>query len=118
MTIDSSWLHAFKEEAPHAFTARQPFCPRAIFVDGQIKLMQGFQREPLTWDEFIYRQFTRHLEKCFVSCNVVILAFDNYEHVPRAKCMTQVANSRVGPNLTPAKTHSSETPPKTDSSEN
>ena len=36
MTIDSSWLHAFKEEAPHAFGARHPFAPRAIFVDGQI----------------------------------------------------------------------------------
>jgi hypothetical protein len=95
MTIDSSWLHAFKEEAPYAFTETHPFAPSAIFVDGQIKLMQGFQREPLTWDEFIYRQFTRHLEKCFESCNVVILAFDNYEHVPRAKCMTQVANTRV-----------------------
>jgi hypothetical protein len=89
MTIDSSWLHAFKEDSPHAFTQRHPFHPHAIFVDGQIKLMQGFQREPLTWDQFIHRQFTRHLQKWFETSDVVILAFDNYEHVPRAKCMTQ-----------------------------
>jgi hypothetical protein len=99
MTIDSSWLHAFKEEAPHAFTARQPFCPRAIFVDGQIKLMQGFQREPLTWDQFIHRQFARHLQRCFETCDTVILAFDNYAHVPRAKCMTQAKRRKHVPQI-------------------
>jgi hypothetical protein len=99
MTIDSSWLHAFKEEAPHAFTARQPFCPRAIFVDGQIKLMQGFQREPLTWDQFIHRQFERHLQRCFETCDTVILAFDNYAHVPRAKCMTQAKRRKHVPQI-------------------
>ena len=99
MTIDSSWLHAFKEEAPHAFGARHPFAPRAIFVDGQIKLMQGFQREPLTWDQFIHRQFSRHLQRCFDGCDVVILAFDNYEHVPKAKCMTQAKRRKHTPAL-------------------
>ena len=89
MTIDSTWLHAFKEEAPHAFTKRGSFQPRAIFIDGQIKLMQALQREPQTWDQFIHRQFTRHLQKWFETCDVVILAFDNYERVPKAKCMTQ-----------------------------
>lgn len=89
MTIDSSWLHAFKEDAPHVFTKRAPFHPRATFVDGQIKLMQAVQREPLTWDRFIFNQFTRHLKKWFETTDVVILAFDNYALVPRAKCMTQ-----------------------------
>ena len=37
MTIDSGWLHAFKEEVPEAFTARAPFRPRAVFVDGQVR---------------------------------------------------------------------------------
>jgi hypothetical protein len=41
MTIDTSWLASFKSEAPHAFTARIPFSPRAVFTDGQIRLMQG-----------------------------------------------------------------------------
>ena len=99
MTIDSTWLHAFKEEAPHAFTQRHPFHPQAIFVDGQIKLMQGFQREPLTWDQFIHRQFTRHLQKWYEACDVVILAFDNYEHVPRAKCMTQAKRRKNIPSI-------------------
>ena len=36
----------------------------------------------------------RHLEKCFDTSDVVVLAFDNYEHVPRAKCMTQSQRRR------------------------
>lgn len=90
MTIDSSWLSAFKEELPHAFTPKRGASVPAVFVDGQIKLMQAPQTTPQTWDEFIYRQFTRHLLDFFGQCSVVILAFDNYEFVPRAKSMTQV----------------------------
>jgi hypothetical protein len=99
MTIDSSWLHAFKEDHPHAFTKKNPFHPQATFVDGQIKLMQGFSREPLTWDQFIFKQFTRHLQKWFEVSDVVILAFDNYEHVPPAKCMTQAKRRRHIPEI-------------------
>lgn len=99
MTIDSSWLHAFKEDTPHAFTKRNPFHPQATFVDGQIKLMQGFSREPLTWDQFIFKQFTRHLQKWFEVSDVVILAFDNYEHVPPAKCMTQAKRRKNIPEI-------------------
>jgi hypothetical protein len=99
MTIDSTWLCAFKEEMPHAFTQRNPFQSTAVFVDGQIKLMQGPPPEPQTWDDFIYRQFARHLARFFESCDVVILAFDNYEHVPRAKCMTQAKRRRNIPVL-------------------
>jgi hypothetical protein len=89
MTIDSTWLHAFKEDSPHAFTPSAPFRPYATFVDGQIKLMQAVRREPLTWDQFIFNQFTRHLKKWFEVTDVVVLAFDNYDLVPRAKSMTQ-----------------------------
>jgi hypothetical protein len=89
MTIDSTWLHAFKEDSPHAFTPSAPFRPYATFVDGQIKLMQAVRREPLTWDQFIFNQFTRHLKKWFEVSDVVVLAFDNYDLVPRAKSMTQ-----------------------------
>ena len=95
MTIDSTWLCAFKEDHPHAFTPKSPFRPSAVFVDGQIKLMQAHQGEPQTWDAFIHRQFARHLCRFYESCDTVILAFDNYEHVPRAKCMTQVAPSSL-----------------------
>jgi hypothetical protein len=99
MTIDSSWLTSFKEDLPHAFTRKPPFHPTAAFIDGQIRLMQGPQAEPQTWDDFIYRQFTRHLMKFFEMCDTVILAFDNYEHVPRAKCMTQVKRRKNIPIL-------------------
>jgi len=99
MTIDSSWLTSFKEDLPHAFTSKPPFHPSAVFIDGQIRLMQGPQAEPQTWDDFIYRQFARHLLKFFDSCDTVILAFDNYAHVPRAKCMTQVKRRKNIPIL-------------------
>ena len=89
MTIDSTWLCAFKEELPHAFTHKAPFSPHAVFVDGQIRLMQGVQTSPQTWDDFIHKQFVRHLIRFYEMTDVVILAFDNYEHVPHSKCMTQ-----------------------------
>ncbi len=100
MTIDSSWLCAFKEELPHAFTPKRPFAPAAVFVDGQIRLMQGHQSEPQTWDDFIFRQFARPLARSYeAGCDCVVLAFDNYEHVPRAKCMTQAKRRRHLPVL-------------------
>ena len=109
MTIDSTWLHAFKEDAPTAFTHSAPFRPCATFVDGQIKLMQAVQREPLTWDQFIFNQFTRHLKKWFEVSDVVILAFDNYALVPRAKSMTQCKRRKHIPPI-PFSEHS-ELPP-------
>jgi hypothetical protein len=109
MTIDSTWLHAFKEDAPDAFTERAPFRPYATFVDGQIKLMQAIRREPLTWDQFIFNQFTRHLKKWFEASDVVVLAFDNYDLVPRAKSMTQCKRRKHIPQI-PFSEHS-ELPP-------
>lgn len=99
MTIDSTWLSAFKEDLPHAFTPHSPFRASAVFVDGQIKLMQATQTEPQTWDDFIHRQFVRHLLRWYQTCDAVVLAFDNYEHVPRAKSMTQVKRRRNVPVL-------------------
>lgn len=90
MTIDSTWLHAFKEELPHAFTKSNPFHHSAVFIDGQIRLMQSPPKEPQTWDQFIFRQYARHVGAFLDRCDTVVLAFDNYEHVPLAKCMTQV----------------------------
>jgi len=90
MTIDSTWLHAFKEELPHAFTKSNPFHHSAVFIDGQIRLMQSPPKEPQTWDQFIFRQYARHIGGFLERCDTVVLAFDNYEHVPLAKCMTQV----------------------------
>jgi hypothetical protein len=99
MTIDSSWLHAFKEELPHAFTKKCPYAHPCVFIDGQIKLMQSAPNEPQTWDQFISRQYARHIGRFFESSDVVVLAFDNYEHVPPAKCMTQTQRRRNVPVL-------------------
>ena len=54
MTIDSSWLAAFKREHPHAFRPAAPFRYKAAFVDGQIKLMQVFLRSCVTRMQVVY----------------------------------------------------------------
>lgn len=97
MTIDSTWLAAFKEDVPHAFTPAAPFRAGTVFVDGQIKLMQSQPSQPQTWDDFINRQFARHLSRFYERCDTVVLAFDNYAHVPRAKAMTQLKRQRPIP---------------------
>ena len=102
MTIDSSWIACLKEEVPCAFTPRPPFEPNAVFLDGQIRLMCPMSSEALTWDDYIERQFARHillhLKRPRVSC--VILAFDDYAHVPAAKSMTQAKRRRHLPPVT------------------
>lgn len=100
MTIDSSWIACFKQEVPGAFTPRAPFRPDAVFVDGQIRLMPSAVEEVLPWEEYIKRQFDRHVHKYFergVSC--VVLAFDDYAHVPSAKNMTQAKRRKNVPSL-------------------
>lgn len=99
MTIDTSWLHAFKEEAREAFSKHSPFRPSAVFSDGQIRLMQGGHGGPKGWDEYVNRQFVFPLSRFLDTCDVVILAFDNYEHVPMAKGMTQQQRRRNVPKV-------------------
>lgn len=96
MTIDSTWLHSFKAETREAFTKKAPFQHTAVFTDGQIRLMQGgASRGGLqTWDEYIRRQFLLPLSRFLDTCDTVILAFDCYDHVPPAKCMTQLKRRR------------------------
>ena len=91
MTIDSSWIACFKEQCPRAFTSQPPFPPAAVFCDGQIRLMPSAIDTVMSWEDYIQIQFERHLTRHFrrgVSC--VVLAFDDYRHVPQAKSMTQV----------------------------
>lgn len=100
MTIDSSWIACFKEEAPQAFTSHPPFAPDAVFIDGQIRLMPAGIEGVVSWEDYIQRQFERHISKYFargVSC--VVLAFDDYAHVPVAKNMTQAKRRRHVPSL-------------------
>lgn len=101
MTIDSSWILSFKEEAPEAFTNHIPFRPRAVFCDGQIRLMRGYSQGLLTWDDYIWQQFYCPVSKFYRThgAEVVILAFDDYAHVPEAKCMTQLKRRRHIPKI-------------------
>ena len=102
MTIDSTWIASFKEEIPSAFTKQIPFRPKAAFCDGQIRLMRGHSDEDfLTWDNYIFRQFQSHVQRFYDDHKVttVILAFDDYGHVPEAKCMTQQKRRRHLPKL-------------------
>lgn len=99
MTIDSTWLHCFKQEAPEAFTKNAPFRHSAVYTDGQIRLMQGgVQRGRIqTWDDYVYRQFLLPLQRFLDTCDTVILAFDCYTYVPAAKCMTQIKRRKHVP---------------------
>ena len=91
MTIDSNWIASLKGDCPQAFTSAAPFWPTAVFIDGQIKLNSASFEHTQTWDEYIKRQFLFRIQKYLNTAHVkaVILAFDNYEFVPRAKHMTQ-----------------------------
>jgi hypothetical protein len=101
MTIDSSWIASFKEETPEAFTDSVPFRVTAAFCDGQIRLMRGNTSELITWDDYIWQQFHSHVLKFFKNHRVttVILAFDDYTHVPEAKSMTQIKRRKHLPKL-------------------
>jgi hypothetical protein len=101
MTIDSSWISSFKEESPISFTKNIPFRPIAAFCDGQIRLMRGHAQDFMTWDMYIWQQFHAHVKKFYDNHKVstVILAFDDYAHVPEAKCMTQLKRRRHLPKL-------------------
>jgi hypothetical protein len=96
MTIDSTWIANFKEESPEAFTKHMPFQPKAVFCDGQIRLMRGYTQNLITWEDYIYQQFLSHVTKFYrtIGASTVILAFDDYAHVPEAKAMTQIKRRR------------------------
>ena len=101
MTIDSAWLAGMKADAPDAFTPEPPFAPNGVFIDGQIRLMCPTHAERCTtWDQYVTNQFERTVEKYFrVGVKGVILAFDDYAHVPVAKSMTQSKRKRNVPTV-------------------
>lgn len=94
MTIDSGWLHCFKEDVPEAFTEKPQFRPTCAYSDGQIKLMQSPPDRPMTWDDYVYNRFVRHYLYYLEHLDTLIIAFDNYEQVPPAKCMTQTSRRK------------------------
>jgi hypothetical protein len=88
MTIDAGWVKILKKGAPHAFTARPPFAPAVVFIDGQIKLMKSDAIR--TWEGFLKCQFLATIDHAFATgASTVVLGFDDYEFVPTAKSMTQ-----------------------------
>jgi len=88
MTIERQWLEIMKTEVPEAFTDDAPFQVRAGFIDAQIKLMS--MPHEYEWDTFLLKQFRQPVESMFSSgADVVVVAFDDYANVPRAKAITQ-----------------------------
>lgn len=88
MTIDSGWIRILKQNCPRAFAANIPSKPHVVFIDGQIKLMKS--EKIRTWEQFVHVQFTTTVERAFkTGARVVVLGFDNYEHVPVSKAPTQ-----------------------------
>ena len=97
MTIDSGWVKILKDATPSAFQTKAPFTPACVFIDGQINLMKS--AHVTTWKQFVLQQFVKAVEKGFhMGADTVILAFDNYAHVPTAKHATQRRrNQKVAP---------------------
>ena len=80
-----------KLEVPDAFSPVIPFVPEVGFIDAQIKLM--FMPHENAWDVFMFKQFVLPVQHMFRDgASKVILAFDDYENVPRAKSITQVCH--------------------------
>lgn len=98
MTIDSGWTKILKEGAPDAFTPDLAVKPHVVFIDGQINLMKADYIK--TWALFLERQFVEKVRAAFaLGARVVVVAFDNYRHVPSAKNVTQLQRSRNVPAL-------------------
>ena len=93
MTIDTGWTKLIKKNVPQAFTQKLNEKPTTVFIDGQIKLMCGTHIR--SWQQLVRSQFIQCIESAFATgACIVVLAFDNYEHVPAAKNMTQAKRSK------------------------
>jgi hypothetical protein len=89
MTIERQWIEVMKNEVPEAFSGTCPFVPEAAFIDAQIKLM-AMPSETPTWAGFLHKQFVTPVRQMFaLGATTVVLAFDDYAFVPRAKAITQ-----------------------------
>lgn len=93
MTIDTGWTKIIKKNVPHAFSAKISSQPTTVFIDGQIKLMCG--QHIKSWSQLVRQQFLACIEAGFkTGACIVVLAFDNYDHVPESKNMTQAKRSK------------------------
>ena len=88
MTIERQWIEVMKMEVPEAFSDACPFVPEAALIDAQIKLM--YMPHTATWSDFLHKQFVMPVKAMFaIGATTVVLAFDDYAFVPRAKAITQ-----------------------------
>ena len=111
MGINSEWVKLWKQEVPQAFSNNpNPNKIKAGFIDGQIQLMKS--KNVVSWDQFVLYQFVIPLKKLLVErkAEVAVLAFDNYNYVPKAKGMTQAKRSKQ---LAPFEFHEREQLPPT-----
>eukprot|EP00961_Rhodomonas_salina_P292989 3933388-Rhodomonas_salina.1 len=109
MTIKAEWMHAWKSEDPRAFSDKCKHAADVVFIDGQIKLMKAHSIR--TWKELCYWNFASGIKRHFQNgATTVVLAFDDYSHVPAAKNMTQTKRIR---NVPAVSVHKNETLPAT-----
>ena len=93
MTINADFFKLVKEGCAHAFSDELPVRPDVVFIDGQVKLMKAAQID--LWSVFFQVQFFKTIENSFnLGANTVVLAFDDYKHVPASKTMTQVKRAK------------------------
>ena len=88
MTINAAWIQQWKTENQAPFSRRLQHGAQCAFIDGQIKLMKG--QHVTTWKDYVFFQFVRVIKKYYdMGIKTVVLAFDHYPLVPKAKNMTQ-----------------------------
>lgn len=93
MTIHADFFKIVKEACGSAFTAHSPESPDMVFIDGQVKLMKS--EHVTSWPVFFKVQFFKTIEAGFaLGAHTVVLAFDNYDHVPASKGMTQAKRAK------------------------
>jgi hypothetical protein len=93
MTINADFFKLVKEGCAQAFSEEAPVRPDTVFIDGQVKLMKAAQVD--TWNVFFAVQFFKTIENCFaLGASTVVLAFDDYKHVPASKTMTQAKRAK------------------------
>ena len=93
MTIHADFFKIVKDACGSAFSAKSPARPDLVFIDGQVKLMKADQ--VTAWSVFFAVQFFRTIEAGYATgAHTVVLGFDDYEHVPASKGMTQAKRAK------------------------
>ena len=98
MGISSDWPRIFAGENANSNFATPDAVPnniRSVFIDGQIRLMQSFVKQGISWREFVDYMFISHIQKQHLKYDTVVLAFDNYDSVPLYKSIEQQRRSSV-----------------------